>query len=108
MLLSIAPHAPAAAAAAADVAQVLVVGAGAAGLTAAYFAAKVGAQVAAQACMCPASNSRALHTRLCAPVAAAGGALALAPHARACSQVTVLERTREAGKKVLMSGGTRW
>ncbi len=31
-------------------------------------------------------------------------AAAQLPHA----QVTVLERTREAGKKILMSGGTRW
>ncbi len=44
----------------------LVVGGGAAGLTAAYFAARQGARV------------------------------------------TVLERTREAGKKVLISGGARW
>jgi NADPH-dependent 2,4-dienoyl-CoA reductase/sulfur reductase-like enzyme len=46
--------------------HVTVVGGGAAGLTAAFFAAEYGARV------------------------------------------TVLERTREAGKKVLMSGGSRW
>lgn len=85
--------------------EVVVVGAGAAGLTAAYFAASQGAQVriskAATYC-----NSRALCTAACRRLLL--GACISAFYEAAPTQVTVLEKNREAGKKVLISGGTRW
>ncbi|EFJ44188.1 hypothetical protein VOLCADRAFT_106515 [Volvox carteri f. nagariensis] len=69
--------------------HVTIVGGGAAGLTAAFFAAEHGARLLyyAQRRGNPAFRAQA--------------------PPQPCTQVTVLERTREAGKKILMSGGAR-
>ena len=101
------PHAP-----------VLVVGAGAAGLTAAYFAAKQGAEVGGglgcSVCGRWDRHRARLQLSCCACWAVPAGSRLLQcclPPVLVCThmclQVVVLERTREAGKKVLMSGGTR-
>lgn len=85
--------------------EVVVVGAGAAGLTAAYFAASQGAQVLMSHIEHPLTVLEgctlysSLHTSFARSSAVEQVVLA---------QVTVLEKNKEAGKKVLISGGTRW
>ena len=78
---------------------VTVVGGGAAGLTAAFFAASEGAEVTIdRACTCAFVTSSSFLTRVGVNLA----------HVALVCQVTVLERTREVGKKILISGGARW
>ena len=86
--------------------DVIVVGGGAAGLTAAYFAASAGAQVVLR--------SFARIDLLVLYKRPPGGNyntklnLLAESHPGHVLQVTVLERSKQAGNKVLISGGTRW
>ena len=88
--------------------DVIVVGGGAAGLTAAYFAASAGAQVGLRSfarsrierlVLCSMPQGGIYNTKLILLAKSQPGHVV---------QVTVLERSKEAGSKVLISGGTRW
>lgn len=79
-----------------------MVGAGAAGLSAAYWAAAAGAQVR--------HRRRRLPPVLCLIWACCLLLCFFCQHpvgSPAAAQVAVLEKTAEAGKKILISGGTR-
>ncbi len=86
--------------------DVIVVGGGAAGLTAAYFAASAGAQVNLR------SFAHSRFERLVCTKFHGGNSTKLNLLAESqpghVLQVTVLERSKQAGNKVLISGGTRW
>lgn len=96
--------------------SVIVAGGGAAGLTAAYFAAGSGAEVSAEPSLWVPrlGHPAGACSRTISPLSANELKLTLCStpveklSVLASVQVTVLERTREAGKKVLISGGARW
>lgn len=89
--------------------DVIVVGGGAAGLTAAYFAASAGAQVRLLFVYSriESFSFRVWHREHFQYEAEKLNLLAKIQRGHVL-QVTVLEKSKEAGNKVLISGGTRW